>query len=171
MLKELDVVWNGTEAGLGMYVLDTSIVCPAATYLLDDGGVVAVPPAAVEVQVGELVGQHGRLVLADASQERRQELHTARGGSASRGRGGGMRITHVHTTFDRWRGQGEASAHAGPSDVRGGGACEAAHTHLGNLEQSLRRSPTSAATTPSCVLYRDAQAVTNRYTRIQAKGS
>lgn len=46
----------------------------APTDLADDGGVVAVPPAAVEVQVGELVGQHRRLVLRDARQKGGEEL-------------------------------------------------------------------------------------------------
>lgn len=47
---------------------------PSPTYLADDAGVVAVPPAAVEVEIGELVGEHAGLVLRDARQEGGQEF-------------------------------------------------------------------------------------------------
>mmetsp|Transcript_37329 Transcript_37329/g.101054 ORF Transcript_37329/g.101054 Transcript_37329/m.101054 type:complete len:300 (+) Transcript_37329:165-1064(+) len=42
--------------------------------LLDDRRVVAVPPAAVDVQVAELVGEHNGLVLVGFAQEGREEL-------------------------------------------------------------------------------------------------
>ena len=50
---------------------------PSPTYLADDAGVVAVPPAAVEVEIGELVGEHAGLVLRDARQEGGQEFDLA----------------------------------------------------------------------------------------------
>lgn len=54
--------------------LSTSRSRHHATHLADDAGVVAVPPAAVQVQIGEFIGQHRRLVLRDARQEGGEEF-------------------------------------------------------------------------------------------------